>query len=297
VILVFGERGQVASALKDLMPSAHFMSSRAANFLQADLLPGILDKLQPKVIVNCSAYTAVDKAETERDECLAVNMSAPQAIARWCGVNEASLIHFSTDYVYPGVGEDSQSETTPTGPQNWYGETKLLGEEAVRNSGCRSVILRTSWVYSHVGHNFVKTMLRLGESKEALSIVSDQIGSPTYAPDLAQAVSDILPQFVTTNENAIALRPGRKACEVYNISNQGFISWHGFAEEIFRQAAGLKFDLKVKSVSGIPSEQYPTPAKRPLNSRLDQTKLQKDFGIQMPAWQDSLNLCLRRIKG
>ncbi len=289
MILVFGERGQVASALKELMPAAHFMSSQAANFLQADKLPGILDKLQPKFIVNCSAYTAVDKAEMERDEAFAVNTAAPRAIARWCGVNEAVLVQFSTDYVYPGIGEDIQSETTATGPQNYYGETKLLGEESIRNAGCRSVILRTSWVYSHVGHNFVKTMLRLGESKETLSVVNDQIGSPTYAPDLARVVNDLIPQLMQPS--------GRRACEVYNIANQGFTSWHGFAEEIFKQARGLKFDLKVSQVNGIASEQYPTPAKRPLNSRLNQSKIKKDFGVEMPFWQDSLNLCLRRIKG
>jgi dTDP-4-dehydrorhamnose reductase len=265
------------------------MSSQAANFLQADKLPGILDKLQPKFIVNCSAYTAVDKAEMERDEAFAVNTAAPRAIARWCGVNEAVLVQFSTDYVYPGIGEDIQSETTATGPQNYYGETKLLGEESIRNAGCRSVILRTSWVYSHVGHNFVKTMLRLGESKETLSVVNDQIGSPTYAPDLARVVNDLIPQLMQPS--------GRRACEVYNIANQGFTSWHGFAEEIFKQARGLKFDLKVSQVNGIASEQYPTPAKRPLNSRLNQSKIKKDFGVEMPFWQDSLNLCLRRIKG
>ncbi|MGZ3771512.1 MAG: dTDP-4-dehydrorhamnose reductase [Bdellovibrio sp.] len=284
-IFVFGKSGQVARALKKaLSDSAYFVGHDESHFENPQGLSELLDRYQPEIVINTAAYTAVDKAETEKDLCYLVNAEAPKKIAEWCKKNQALLIHFSTDYVYGGSGDSAQTEETSLKPVNVYGKSKKTGEEFVRQSGARHIILRTSWVYDEQGANFVRTMLRLGAEREELKIVNDQIGSPTYAGDLALAVKKI-----------ISLNP-QNVHETYNLCGQGFISWYEFAKSIFSLAAELGYPLKIRSVISIPTTEYKTPAPRPLNSRMNQGKIKKDFGIEMPFWQDSLKECLLNMK-
>ncbi len=292
MILFFGRSGQLAQSFQATLPKeldgqALFVSSQEANFEKPGFLPGFLDKHGPSIIVLCSAYTQVDKAEDERDLAEALNHKAPQEIARWCGTNDCLLIHFSTDYVFNGTGVKPWEESDPVGPVNWYGETKLEGEDAIRASGCRHLIFRTSWVYSEYGKNFLRTMLRVGKEKEKLQIVNDQIGNPTYAPALAEAIWNIIDRV---------LKGERFQSGVYHAAGIGETSWHQFAEAIFSEARALNFPIKASDVQGIASSEYPTRAQRPANSRLNQAKFLKTFGFQLPAWQDSVRLCLRRIR-
>lgn len=291
MILFFGKHGQLAQSFQATQPEhlegqTVFVSSQEANFERPDRLAGFLDHNGPRIVVVCAAYTQVDKAEEERELAEKINAFAPREIARWCGKNDALMIHFSTDYVFNGEGVKPWKEDDPTGPLNWYGETKLRGEQAVVATGCRHLIFRTSWVFSEYGKNFVKTMLRLGAEKDALRIVDDQVGAPTYAPDIAQAVWGLIQR----HESGERLKSG-----IYHLAGQGEASWARFAELIFDEARRLKFDLRIEKVEGIPTEEYPTPAERPLNSRLDQSLLRKVFGVEMPTWQDSTRTCVQKI--
>jgi dTDP-4-dehydrorhamnose reductase len=292
MILFFGRSGQLAQSFQATLPKeldgqVLFVSSREANFEKPGILPGFLDKHGPQIVVLCAAYTQVDKAEEERDLAEAINVKAPQAIARWCGTNDCLLIHFSTDYVFDGSGVKPWEESDETGPLNWYGETKLDGEDAIRLSGCRHLIFRTSWVFSEYGKNFLRTMLRLGKDKEKLQVVSDQVGNPTYAPALAEAVWKIIQR---------ELKGERFSSGIFHAAGLGETSWHHFAETIFQEARALNFQMKVNELGAIPSADFPTPAHRPANSRLNQAKFLKTFGFQLPSWQDSVRLCLRRIR-
>ena len=291
MILVFGKSGQLAKSMSLSVP-AHldgkvvFLSSREADFAHPEKMKGYLDHYGPTQVIVCSAYTAVDKAEEERELAQKINFEAPREIARWCGLNDAKLIYFSSDYVFPGSGNTPWKETDDTAPLNWYGETKEMGETAIQISGCKYFIFRTSWVYSEFGSNFVRTMLKLGHQKDHLRIVDDQVGGPTYAPALAEIVWKIVDQI----DREEPLKYG-----LYHIAGTGEVSWAGFAEKIFEIARSLKYDLRVNSIERIPTEDYPTPAKRPLNSRLDQSKLKDQLGIVMPEWTESLQLCLRKL--
>ena len=273
------------STPKDLQDKTLFVSSLEANFERPKELKGFLDHLGPQVVVICAAYTQVDKAEEERELAEKINFRAPQEIARWSALNDALLVHFSTDYVFPGGGTVPWKETDFTGPMNWYGETKLEGEDAIRNSTAKHLIFRTSWLYSEYGKNFLRTMLRLGKEKEKLQIVSDQVGGPTYTVDMARLIWPLLRDQTSS----------MKASGTYHLAGQGFASWAQFAEQIFQEAKAANFDLKVQSVEKILSMDYPTLAHRPLNSRFDQSKVKQAFGIEMPQWQDSLRLCLQRM--
>lgn len=291
MILIFGKSGQLAQSFKNTMPDhlegqTIFISSHEANFEEPKKLASFLDKYSPEIVVVCSAYTQVDKAEEERELAETLNAKAPQEIARWCGKNDALMIHFSTDYVYSGEGTEAWMETSATDPVNWYGDTKLQGDEAIQISGCRHLIFRISWVFSEYGKNFLKTMLRAGRDKTALRVVQDQFGSPSYAPAIAETVWKVIER----------VRGGEKfPSGVYHLAGQGITSWHGFAEAIFEEARALRYDLTVEKVEGIQTSEYPTPAHRPFNSRLNQDKLKKTFGLEMPAWRDSLRLCLKRM--
>ncbi len=291
MILFFGKSGQLAQSFQATIPEhlegqTVFVSSLEANFEQPKKLAGFLDKYSPEIVVVCSAYTQVDKAEEERNLAQSLNFEAPREIARWCGKNDALMIHFSTDYVYSGEGDQPWLESSPTAPMNWYGETKLQGDEAIQMSGCRHFIFRTSWVISEFGKNFLKTMLRAGRDKTTLRVVNDQFGSPSYAPAIAETVWKII-ERVKTGE--------KFASGVYHMAGQGMTSWHGFAEAIFDEARALRYELTVEKVDGIATSEYPTPAHRPQNSRLNQDKLKKVFGLEMPPWRDSLRLCLKRM--
>jgi dTDP-4-dehydrorhamnose reductase len=277
-ILVFGRHGQLAQSLRPLLPGATFIGHDECNFQEGDAaVMAALSRHRPRLVVNAAAYTQVDKAESEAEKAMRVNAEAPGWIAEWCSASHAALIHVSTDYVYSGEGERPWRENDPTGPLNVYGISKLAGEERIRASGCRHLILRTSWVFSPYGANFVKTMLKLRE-KDFLKVVDDQVGSPTYAPDLAKVI-------------AILLRGEAMATSgTFHVCNDGETSWFGLAQAIFARLAERGFS--VPEIVPIPSREYPTPARRPLNSRLDTSAVFKRFGLRLRPWQDALNEAL-----
>jgi dTDP-4-dehydrorhamnose reductase len=296
-ILLIGAGGQVGwellrslRSLGDLVATVHSPSSEPSLRVlpRIDLgdtaaLHALVRETRPTIIVNAAAYTAVDKAETERDRAFAINavaMGVLAAEARECG---AAIVHYSTDYVFDGRGDRPWREDDPTGPRNAYGQSKLAGEEAVRSSGVPHLILRTSWVYGIRGQNFVKTMLRLGAQREELRIVSDQIGAPTSARVLADVTSQILAQGLLDPTGFLTERGG-----IIHVCCRGETSWHGFAEEIFHRARESSFPLQVQRVVPITSADYPTPADRPKNSRLDVTRLREQFRLVPPTWQEAL---------
>uniref|UniRef100_UPI0026299B29 dTDP-4-dehydrorhamnose reductase n=1 Tax=uncultured Mameliella sp. TaxID=1447087 RepID=UPI0026299B29 len=233
----------------------------------------------PRAVINAAAWTAVDRAEEHEAEASAVNGDAPAAMAQACAARGIPLVHISTDYVFAGSGTDPWVETDPVAPQNAYGRTKLAGEEGVRAAGGPHAILRTSWVVSAHGANFVKTMLRLGAERDRLTIVADQVGGPTPAADIAQACLEIAGQLIAD--------PGKSG--TYHFSGGPDVSWADFAREIFAQA-GLS-----PEVADIPTTDFPTPAKRPLNSRLDNGALTATFGIARPDWRAGLKDILADI--
>lgn len=288
-ILVLGKQGQVAQALGDLMKvdfNVVFADRKTVDFQNPPQVLEFVSHLNPDIIINTSAYTAVDRAESEPEIADLLNHRVPAGLAQWSANHQKSFVHYSTDYVFDGSGSNKRTEEDFTGPLNVYGRTKLAGDQAILTSGAHALILRTSWVFSHQGQNFFRTMLRLGAEREELSIVNDQIGSPTYAPDLASATLKML------NHSYFHQQSGP---QIYNLCGSGYCSWYDFAVEIFKLAPQYGFNLKVKSVKAIPTESFPTPAKRPLNSRLDQTKLKKDFGIEMPPWQEALVSAFKHI--
>jgi dTDP-4-dehydrorhamnose reductase len=235
----------------------------------------------PEFIVNAAAYTAVDRAEQEQDMARAVNGVAPGILAeelRQISGGKGWLIHYSTDYVFDGSGTEPWRENDPTGPLGVYGQTKLEGELAIAATGCLHIILRTSWVYAAVGKNFLHTMLRLGRERQKLSVVDDQIGAPTTAEALTVATQRILGELAARNH-------GPDASGVYHLACAGATSWCGFARAIF---AGFASRQSPPEVTPIPTEAYPTPAKRPRNSRLNCEKVAARFGVHMPSWEDAL---------
>jgi dTDP-4-dehydrorhamnose reductase len=240
-------------------------------------ITSVLDNIQPQVIINCAAYTAVDKAETETELADVLNHQAVAVMAQWTQSHSAQLLHVSTDYVFDGNSSVALTEEAPTAPINVYGQTKLAGEQACLRENPEAIVIRTSWVYSRFGNNFVKTMSRLMQERDQLSVVNDQIGSPTYAADLAQAIMTIV-----THSNWQA--------GIYHFSNEGEISWYEFALAI-QEVGG--FDCLV---SGITSSDYPTPAKRPHYSLLDKSKITTTFGVVVPGYRESLKTCMGLLR-
>jgi dTDP-4-dehydrorhamnose reductase len=278
-ILVTGSNGQLGSEFKELSNfdnQYHWIFTSREEIDLADLenLTTEISQIKPDIIINCAAYTAVDKAESEFELADVINHQAVAIMADWTLANDCKFIHVSTDYVYDGASNVALREDAPTGPINIYGKTKLAGENACLKRNPLSVVIRTSWVYSSFGANFVKTMFRLLREKDTLNVVNDQIGSPTYAADLAQVIFAII--------NHANWQPG-----VFNYSNEGEISWYDFALAI-QEISGL--DCKV---SGIPSSQYPTPAKRPGFSLLDKSKIKDTYGLKIPTFEVSLRKCIR----
>lgn len=232
------------------------------------------------IIVNCAAYTNVDKAEADIDACRLLNAKAPENLAVAIREKGGLLIHISTDYVFGGVVYDAPlNEDTPTSPTGVYGLTKLEGEEMIRRSGCRHIIIRTSWLYSEFGRNFVKTMLALTSSKPSLKVVNDQTGTPTYALDLASAIFDIIENRKAEDHEGI-----------YHYSNEGVCTWYEFARTIAEYAGNDECEI-----SPCTSEEYPSPVRRPSYSVLDKTRIKKAFGMSVPHWTDSLKKCLNNI--
>ena len=235
------------------------------------------------IIINCAAYTAVDKAEEEQDLANQVNHLAVKQLAQIAKNQQAKLIHISTDYVFDGESDKPYIETDKTNPINIYGKTKLAGEKALQAvMTTNAIIIRTSWVYSEYGNNFVKATLRLGKERDELSVVSDQIGSPTYATDLAEVILKII--------DSKEFRKANQTTQIYHYSNDGEISWYDFTKEIFKLA---KIDCKV---SPITTEQYPTPARRPMNTVMDKNKITKVFSVGTSDWKESLNTCMTILR-
>ncbi|MGZ3746152.1 MAG: dTDP-4-dehydrorhamnose reductase [Pseudobdellovibrionaceae bacterium] len=259
MILVFGKNGQVATALREILPQALFVGSDVANFLDQSTVLKALEEYQPDIVINAAAYTQVDKAESEKEAALAINGSTPGVIAEWCKNHGALLVHYSTDYVFDGSGEKPWVETDQPQPINYYGFSKWQGEKAIQASGCKHYIFRVSWVYSPWGQNFKKTILRLAQEREELSIVGDQWGAPTKAEDIAQATLKVI-------ENYQNKRPAEFGLYHWRFSE--YMTWHQFALNIVEEARKAGVVLKVKNIKSIPTEAYPTPAKRPKNSRL-----------------------------
>jgi dTDP-4-dehydrorhamnose reductase len=280
-ILVSGSNGQLGSELKDLVaayPNLHFIFL-TRNELPLDtphLIEAAFSLHQPDLFINCAAYTAVDKAEEEQDLAYRVNGEAAGIIAQLCRERGCRLIHISTDYVFDGTSEIPLDEEAGVNPVSVYGKSKLLGEQLAMKENREAVIIRTSWVYSVYGKNFVKTMMRLMKEKESISVVSDQVGSPTYAADLAEAIM----QIVVSEE----WKPG-----IYHYSNSGTISWHEFALAI-RDA--LRSSC---TVSPIPTSGYPTPARRPAFSVMDTRKISREYGVDIKPWHESLSRCMKRL--
>lgn len=289
-ILLTGCNGQVGWELaRALLPLGDVI---AANRSQVDLsdpdgLRRIVQKVSPDVIVNPAAYTAVDKAETDRDMAFLINAEASRVLAEEAEKSAALLIHYSTDYVFDGTKNAPYTEDDATHPVNVYGQSKLAGEQAIQAAGADHLILRTSWVYAARGQNFLKTILRLAAEREELAIVADQIGSPTWARLIAETTAHILRQSL------LERRQDHFNSSVYNLTSVGETSWHGFAQaivEIARQQ-GMPA-LKNRIINPIPTTAYPAPAKRPLNSRLSTDRLEQRFGLKMPSWDAALRLCM-----
>jgi dTDP-4-dehydrorhamnose reductase len=281
-ILVTGANGQLGSELKEL--SSHysqfewvFADRTVLDLSDLNSISNTLDVTQPQFIINCAAYTAVDKAETETVLADVLNHQAVAVMAQWSAANDCRLVHISTDYVFDGNSSTALTEEAPTGPINVYGQTKLAGELACMRENPEAIVIRTSWVYSGFGNNFVKTMSRLMQERDQLSVVNDQIGSPTYAADLAQAILTII-----THPNWQA--------GIYHFSNEGEISWYEFALAI-QEIGGFNC-----AVSGIPSSDYPTPAQRPHYSLLDKSKIKNTFGVVVPDYRESLKTCIELIR-
>lgn len=276
-ILVFGKTGQVACELQR-QADVLALGRAEADLSNPEACAEALRAADADIVINAAAWTAVDKAEAEEAAATMVNGAAPAAMARAAAERGIPFLHISTDYVFSGAGTAPWTETDPVAPQNAYGRSKLAGEEGVRAAGGNSAILRTSWVFSAHGANFVKTMLRLSETRDTLNVVDDQIGGPTPAADIAAAL----------------LRMGRAMAQgqpggTYHFGGVPQVSWAGFAREIFAQA-GRKV-----TVGGIPTEAYPTPARRPLNSRMDCSALSRDFGIAAPDWKAGLAQVLKEL--
>lgn len=273
--LVFGKTGQVARELARLLPEATFLGRAEADLSEPATCADAIRQHAPSAVINAAAYTAVDKAEDDEGLTLLINGEAPAAMARACAELNIPFIHISTDYVFDGSGTEPHKPGDTTAPINAYGRSKLVGEKAIRDSGALYSILRTSWVFSAHGNNFVKSMLRLSETRDALSIVADQIGGPTPASGIAAT--------------CITLARNLEQSGTYHYSGTPDVSWADFAREIFRQAG------RDVTVTDIPTTDYPTPAKRPLNSRLDCASLMSDFGIKRPNWKEALADTLKEL--
>lgn len=287
-ILLLGANGQLGQELQRALASLGTIvattrsgvlpdgsACEVADFDQPVTLVALLNRVQPTVVVNAAAYTAVDRAEEDRDAAWRANDEAPGVLARWCAKHVVPMVHYSTDYVFDGQGSRPYRESDATAPLGVYGASKLAGEEAIRAAGGRHLIFRTAWVYASHSANFLRTMLRVGASRDVLRVVADQVGTPTPAA----LIADVTAQ---------ALQHGGGLSGTWHLTANGETSWHGFAEAIFAEAVPAGVLARAPTVEAITTAEYPTPAKRPAYSHLDVAKLEKDFGIVLPAWQDGL---------
>jgi dTDP-4-dehydrorhamnose reductase len=294
-ILLLGKNGQVGWELqRSLAPLGELTAldfdsppPLTADFSRPETLAATVRAVQPDVIVNAAAHTAVDRCESEPDLAHALNAAAPRVLADEAAALGAWLVHYSTDYVFDGSGSEARREEAPTGPLSVYGRTKLEGEEAIRASGCRHLILRTSWVYAARGGNFAKTMLKLAAERDRLAVIDDQVGAPTGADLLADVTA-----------HALRAARGRPALAgTYHVVAAGATSWHGYARHVieFARALGRPIRVAAEAIDAVPSSAYPTAAARPMNSRLDTTKLRATFDLELPPWRVGVDRMLTEI--
>ncbi len=279
MILVTGGTGQVATELKARRDGPMAVVGRPEfDFDQPGTITAVFDRVQPSLVVNAAAWTAVDAAEKEVEAAYRANRDGPAILAKLCARDGVPLIHISTDYVFDGTKDSPYTEDDPTGPTGVYGASKLAGEQAVLESGARAAILRTAWVYNATGKNFVRTMLNVAQKTDTLRVVADQHGCPTHAGDLADAILALAARMTAGWQPSYA--------GVFHAAGSGSTSWHGFAKAIF--AAAARHGRPEPTVNPITTAEYPTPARRPANSRLDCSKLARVFDVTLPAWQPSL---------
>ena len=289
-LLIAGWQGQVARALVELAPASPQVEAFAVgrpglDLCEAATITRAMTDFRPDVIINSAAYTAVDKAESEAPAAFALNRDGARLLAEAAAKRGAAIIHISTDYVFDGSKPTPYLEDDPTAPLNVYGRSKLEGEQALARANARHVIARTSWVHSPTGTNFVKTMLRLAGERAQVNVVDDQVGSPTYAPHLAKALLEIA--------SSVSKEPGEERWGIYHLTGAGAVSWCEFAREVFRASAALGGPSA--QVLPIATLDYPTPAPRPMNSRLDCGKAQRAFGVALPDWREGVRDCVARL--
>lgn len=291
-ILVTGKNGQVGFELQrslSLLGQVVAVDVAECDLTKPSAIRSLLSEIKPEVIVNPAAYTAVDRAESEPDIARAVNSDAPAVMAEYAQQHGALMVHYSTDYVFDGTKQGAYLEADATNPQSVYGATKLLGEQAVQEACSRHVILRTSWVVGAHGGNFAKTMLRLAQERDELSVVADQFGAPTSAALLADLTAQLVRQASVQSETF--------PYGLYHAVAGGVTNWHQYACHVIEQAraAGVAIRVPFHAIKAITALQYPTPAKRPANSQLSTAKLQSSFGFQLPAWQQGVDHILQQI--
>jgi len=294
-LLLLGKNGQVGWELqRALAPVGELIAldfdspgPLGADFTNPASLAATVRVVRPDVIVNAAAHTAVDRAESEPDLARRLNAEAPAVLAREAASLDAWLVHYSTDYVFDGSGDAARTEDAPTGPLNVYGRTKLEGEEAIRRSGCRHLLLRTSWVYGTRGDNFARTMLRLAQGRDRLSVIDDQIGAPTGAELLADVTAHAI--------RAAMARPALS--DTYHLVASGETSWCGYARHVieFARATGAPLKVATDAIDAVPTSACPLPAARPKNSRLDTSRLRDAFGLTLPPWQTGVDRMLREL--
>ncbi len=287
-ILLLGANGQLGQELRRaLAPQGTIVATtrsgalpdgnacEVADFGQPGSLTALLDRVRPTLVVNAAAYTAVDRAEDDGDAAFRANAQSPGVLARWCAQAGVPLVHYSTDYVFDGQGTRPYREDDATAPLGVYGASKLAGEAAIREAGGRHLIFRTAWVYASHSANFLRTMLRVGAERDVLRVVADQVGTPTPAALIADVTAQVL-------------QHGGGLSGTWHLTAKGETSWHGFAEAIFTEAVAAGVLARAPTVEAITTAEYPTPAKRPAYSHLDVAKLEKEFGITLPSWQEGL---------
>jgi dTDP-4-dehydrorhamnose reductase len=292
-IALFGRSGQVGRELEQVLPALGRLVAFGrddADLERPDSVRAVLRREEPDIVVNAAAYTAVDKAESEPERARQINADTVGIMADEVARRGGWLVHYSTDYVFDGTKSASYVETDPTGPLGVYGRTKLAGEQLIAGSGCRHLIFRTSWVYAAHGSNFIRTILRLGQEREELSVVDDQIGAPTSANRIAAVTAAAIGRLA--GEESTLPESG-----LYHLAAEGATSWHGLATLIAAtaRAGGLPLRIEPDRIRPIPSSAWPQAARRPANSRLDTTRLRKTFNLTLPAWQDDVRQVIAEL--
>ncbi len=286
-ILLTGVTGHIGGALQQSLQSIGDVIGAGRTVLdlsRPDTLPDALDTMKPDLIVNPAAYTAVDRAETERELAFAVNATAPEVLARWAANNDVPMVHFSTDYVFDGSGDRPWREDDATGPLSVYGHSKLAGENAIRAVGVSHLIIRTSWVYSDSGHNFLRKIIQLAREDDELRVVSDQFGAPTSS----HSIAEIIPKILAGGKAAVISRFASLGGLVH-MANSGATSRHGFATAILDGLSRRDLFFAAKTIVPVGTADLPTDAARPLNSRFDMTRLENTLRVRMPHWQSALD--------